>query len=83
VVIFNQNTLPDAMLSTLVTTVDEIERRTGINFLAELPDALENAIESTRATHAAWRLATALDTNFRPQTREHCTMPQIRRDQME
>lgn len=82
-VILEQNSAPGTRLSALVTTVDEIERRTGIDFLAELPDALENVIEGTRSTDNAWRLDVALDTNFRPQTREPCTMPRVRRDELE
>jgi endonuclease G len=80
-VIFDQDTPAGARLSTLIRTVREIEQRTGINFLAELPDILENAIESARATDTAWRLDSTLDTNFRPEARKLCTMPRVRRDQ--
>jgi endonuclease G len=80
-VIFDQDTKPGTRLSTLVKTVREIEQRTGINFLAELPDVVENAIETTRATDVVWRLDSTLDTDFRPETRKPCLMPRIRRDQ--
>ncbi len=80
-VIFDQGTQPGVRLQTLVTTVDEIERRTGIDFLADLPDALEDAIESTRASDAAWRLDTALDTTFPGTPRDFCRLPRVRRDQ--
>jgi endonuclease G len=81
-VIFDQSTQPGVPLSSLVTTVDEIERRTGIDFLAGIPDTQENSIESTPATDAAWHLDTRLDTNFRPGPRERCTLARIRRDQI-
>ena len=42
-------------LSQFLTTVDEVERRTGLDFFPELPDAQEEALESARAT-AGWRL---------------------------
>lgn len=35
-----------------LTTIDEIERRTGLDFLAELPDAAENALEAKRVERA-------------------------------
>jgi hypothetical protein len=38
-------------------------------------------IETSRATDAAWRLATALDTTFDGAPRKFCTMPRVRRDQ--
>lgn len=37
-----------AQLDSYLTTIDEIERRTGLNLFAELPDAAENALESHR-----------------------------------
>jgi endonuclease G len=80
-VIFIQDTKPGVRLSSLVRTVREIEQLTGINFMAELPDVLENAIETTRATDVSWRLDTALDTNFDGKPRTFCTMPRVRRDQ--
>jgi endonuclease G len=43
----------DPQLDRYLTTIDEIERRTGLNFLAELPDDAENALES-RAAGRAW-----------------------------
>jgi endonuclease G len=80
-VVFNQDTKPGVRLSSLVRTVRDIEQQTGINFMAELPDTLENAIETTRATDPAWRLDTALDTDFDGAPRKFCTMPRVRRDQ--
>jgi len=43
-------------LSAYLTSVDEIERRTGLDFFHELEDAQEAVLESGRAT-AGWRLA--------------------------
>lgn len=80
-VILGQDAQPGVRLGTLVTTVDEIERRTGIDFLTELPDGLESSIESNQATAGDWQLDTALDTNFRPQQRDFCTLARVRRDQ--
>lgn len=82
-VIFDQDTQPGVTLSTLVRTVDEIEQRTGIDFLAELPDVVENAVESTRATAAVWQLSSSLDTDFKPTARNPCTLPRVRRDQVQ
>lgn len=50
--IFPQDTPPGAELDRHLTSVDEIERRTGLDFLTELPDDLENALESKRAERA-------------------------------
>jgi endonuclease G len=35
-------------LDAYLTTIDEVERRTGLNFLSELPDDVENVLESHR-----------------------------------
>ncbi len=40
-------------LDSYLTTIDEIERRTGLDFLAELPDDAENALEG-RPVERAW-----------------------------
>lgn len=40
-------------LDSYLTTIDEIERRTGLDFLAELPDDAENALEA-RQVERAW-----------------------------
>jgi endonuclease G len=40
-------------LDSYLTTIDEIERRTGLDFLAELPDDAENALEG-RPVGRAW-----------------------------
>lgn len=39
-------------LDTYLTSIDEIERRTGLDFLSELPDDAENAVESRKAGRA-------------------------------
>lgn len=39
-------------LNDYLVTIDEIERRTGLNFFAELPDATEHALEAARASRA-------------------------------
>jgi endonuclease G len=40
-------------LDSYLVTIDEIERRTGLDFLAELPDEAENALEA-RKVERAW-----------------------------
>ena len=47
----------DEPLDQFVTTVDDIEARTGFDFLPALKDALEERLESTRADARHWRLA--------------------------
>ncbi|MEZ4902173.1 MAG: DNA/RNA non-specific endonuclease [Spirosomataceae bacterium] len=44
------NEFTNQRLSSFVVSVDEIERKTGIDFFARLPDALERKLESTPAT---------------------------------
>jgi endonuclease G len=39
-------------LDPYLTTIDEIERRTGLDFLAALPDEAENVLESRKANRA-------------------------------
>ena len=80
-VIFDQGSQPQVKLSTLVTTIDEIERRTNIDFLSDLTNELENSIESIKATDNDWLLETKLDTNFRPTVRSFCTLDRIRRSE--
>lgn len=46
--LFPQDTPENAALADYVTTVDEIETRTGLDLLSELPDEAEGAIESRR-----------------------------------
>ncbi len=50
--LFPQDTPADAPLDDYLASVDEIERRTGLDFLSELPDAAEAALESRRAERA-------------------------------
>ncbi|WP_438481239.1 DNA/RNA non-specific endonuclease [Oleiharenicola lentus] len=45
--IFPQETA-SAQLDAYLATIDEIERRTALNFLSELPDNVENALEAHR-----------------------------------
>ncbi|HEY0947179.1 MAG TPA: DNA/RNA non-specific endonuclease [Opitutaceae bacterium] len=44
-----QDTPAGADLDGFLTTVDEIERRTGLDFLSELEDSAENQLEANRA----------------------------------
>lgn len=46
----------DEPLNQFLTTVDEIEARTGLDFLSVLEDVLENRIESVQGDVAYWRL---------------------------
>ncbi|HEX2862337.1 MAG TPA: DNA/RNA non-specific endonuclease, partial [Lacunisphaera sp.] len=46
--LFPQDTPADALLADYLVSIDEIERRTGLDFLAELPDDAEAALESRR-----------------------------------
>jgi endonuclease G len=41
-----------SQLDTYLTTIDEIERRTGLDFLSELPDDAEEMLEKRRASRA-------------------------------
>lgn len=43
----------DATLDAYLTTIDELERRTGLDFLRDLPDDAENALEA-RQVERAW-----------------------------
>ena len=47
--LFPQEPTDGAAAETYLTTVDEIERRTGLDFFAELPNEVETAVESRRA----------------------------------
>ena len=51
--LFPQDTPAEAPLDQYLTTIDEIERRTGLDFLAELPDPAENALEA-RSVDRVW-----------------------------
>lgn len=51
-----QNVCGSEPISNYVTSVDDIERRTGLDFFADLPDPLEDAVEATRDTQG-WELA--------------------------
>jgi endonuclease G len=47
--LFPQETQAGVPLERFVTTIDEIERRTGLDFLSELEDVAEESLESKRA----------------------------------
>jgi endonuclease G, mitochondrial len=47
--LFPQETPAGADLERFVVSIDEVERRTGLDFLAELDDAIETALEGKRA----------------------------------
>jgi len=51
--IFPQDTPAAAKMDDYLASVDEIERRTGLNFLSELPDEAEDALEA-RKVERAW-----------------------------
>lgn len=44
-------------LSTYALTVDEAEKRTGINFFASLPDSIENEVEK-KVDFSKWTIKT-------------------------
>jgi endonuclease G len=46
--LFPQDTPTEAALGDYLTTIDEIERRTGLDFLSELSDPAESALEARR-----------------------------------
>lgn len=50
--LFPQDAPAEAPLEDYLASVDEIERRTGLDFLSELPDDAEVALESRRAERA-------------------------------
>lgn len=53
--IFPQNAKPNASLMQFVTSIDDIEQQTGIDFFHQLADDLENALEAG-TTPDLWRL---------------------------
>jgi len=53
--VFPQNAKVRASLMSFVTTVDDVEKQTGIDFFHELDDELETRIESSQIPEA-WRL---------------------------
>lgn len=48
--ILPQEPATGAAVQDFLTTVDEVERRTGLDFFAELPDAVEAGLEARRAS---------------------------------
>lgn len=46
--LFPQDTSAEASLDAYLTNIDEIERRTGLDFLSELPDPAEDALEARK-----------------------------------
>ena len=50
--LFPQETPASARMDDYLASVDEIEQRTGLDFLAELPDEAENALEARRVERA-------------------------------
>ena len=53
--IFPQNAKVKASLMQFVTTIDEVEAQTGIDFFHKLEDDFENKLEAS-STPEAWRL---------------------------
>jgi endonuclease G len=50
--LFPQDTPASAPIDNYLATIDEIEQRTGLDFLSELPDAAESALEARRVERA-------------------------------
>ncbi len=50
--LFPQSTAENARLDDFLVSIDELEHRTGLDFLPELPDAAEDALEARRAERA-------------------------------
>ncbi|GKT11410.1 MAG: endonuclease G, mitochondrial [Thiomicrorhabdus sp.] len=53
--IFPQNAKPKASLMTFITSIDDVEKQTGIDFFSKLDDSIEDKIERS-ITPEAWRL---------------------------
>lgn len=53
--IFPQNAKAKSSLMSFVTTIDDVEKQTGIDFFHKLDDAMEDRLESS-LTPEAWRL---------------------------
>ncbi|HHT00812.1 MAG TPA: DNA/RNA non-specific endonuclease, partial [Thiomicrospira sp.] len=53
--IFPQTAKANASLMTFVTTIDEVEQQTGIDFFHKLDDEFEDNLEASK-TPEAWRL---------------------------
>lgn len=51
--VFPQETPASSPIDNYLTSIDEIERRTGLDFLGELPDEAENTLEA-RKVERAW-----------------------------
>lgn len=51
--IFPQDAPAEAKLENYLTSIDEIERRTGLDFLSQLPDEAEHLLES-RPVSRVW-----------------------------
>jgi endonuclease G len=80
-VVLDQDTAPGTPVRRLLKSIDEIERRTGLDFFPELPDGAENLLESMVAADDDWQLDTALDTTFDGAPRPKCEKPPMPRDQ--
>ena len=50
--LFPQETGADARMDDYLASIDAIEQRTGLDFLAELPDETESALEARRVERA-------------------------------
>ncbi len=53
--IFQQNAKPNASLMSFVTSIDEVEKQSGIDFFSELEDPVEDVLEAKK-TPQLWRL---------------------------
>lgn len=53
--IFKQDAKPNASLMSFITSIDEVEKQSGIDFFSELEDPIENVLES-KITPKPWRL---------------------------
>lgn len=65
-VVMPQRRINEEQLSLFVRPIDEIEQATGIDFLANLPDNVENAIEAADKNHAdpSWHIEQMLKPTF-------------------
>lgn len=72
-IIMGQDVQDEHPVSDFVTTVDNVETLTGIDFFTELPDTIEDAMESSPPS-AAWGLDHVLDPSFTGAPRTLCTV---------
>ena len=72
-IVMGQNVQNDHPVSDFVTTVDNVETLTGIDFFPELPNQIENTMESSQPS-TDWGLDHVLDPSFTGAPRTLCTV---------